>query len=97
MHLASPVRASRPAPLALLAGCLAAAAASTAALDRVFHPAKAESWLAKKVAATGRGESCVAVGGPAPPFCLPDVCTGRPVRLADFRGRPVLLIFGSFG
>jgi hypothetical protein len=35
----------------------------------------------------------LAVGQPAPDFTLPDAA-GRPVRLADYRGRqPVLLVF----
>lgn len=31
--------------------------------------------------------------GPAPEFLLTDAATGRPVRLADFAGRPLLLSF----
>src|SRR5262245_33273156 len=33
---------------------------------------------------------------PAPDFTLPDLRTGRPVTLSAFRGRPTVLIFGSF-
>lgn len=36
------------------------------------------------------------VGGPASDFTLASVADGKPVRLADFRGKPVVLVFGSF-
>jgi hypothetical protein len=36
-------------------------------------------------------------GTPAPDFTLADIRTGGPVRLASLRGRPVVLVFGSFG
>ena len=32
------------------------------------------------------------VGEPHPEFTLPDIQTGKPVALADFRGKKVLLI-----
>ena len=32
------------------------------------------------------------VGEPHPEFTLPDIQTGKPVSLADFRGKKVLLI-----
>lgn len=38
--------------------------------------------------------SGIAPGSPAPAFELPDT-EGRAVRLSDFRGRPVVLHFGS--
>ena len=43
------------------------------------------------------GRASVPIGAAAPDFTLPDVRDDRPVRLSDFRGRPVVLIFGSFG
>jgi hypothetical protein len=36
------------------------------------------------------------VGTPAPPFSLPPIDGGAEVTLDDFRGRPVVLVFGSF-
>jgi hypothetical protein len=43
------------------------------------------------------GDRAPAVGRPAPEFTLKDLRTGRPVALADYRGRkPVFLVFGSF-
>jgi peroxiredoxin len=41
---------------------------------------------------TGMGSRPPLVGGPAPPFTLNDV-EGRPVSLADYRGKVVLLTF----
>jgi hypothetical protein len=39
------------------------------------------------------GPTALVVGQPAPDFSLPDA-TGRPVRLADYRGhKPVVLVF----
>ena len=35
-------------------------------------------------------------GPTAPDFTLPDLRTGRPVSLSEFRGRPTVLVFGSF-
>jgi hypothetical protein len=35
-------------------------------------------------------------GDPAPNFTLVDVRSGERVRLSDYRGRPVVLVFGSF-
>jgi hypothetical protein len=35
-------------------------------------------------------------GPTAPDFTLPEMRTGRPVSLSEFRGRPTVLIFGSF-
>ena len=37
------------------------------------------------------------VGRPAPGFRLPDVRTGVPVALDEFRGRPVVLLLSSYG
>jgi methylamine dehydrogenase accessory protein MauD len=44
--------------------------------------------------AQGVGRDGIAAGEPAPDFSLPDPA-GRLVSLGDFRGRPLLLIFGS--
>jgi hypothetical protein len=38
----------------------------------------------------------LAVGSPAPAFTLPKVRGGGKVSLSSFRGRPVVLVFGSF-
>ena len=38
----------------------------------------------------------MAAGDPAPDFALPAVGEDRRVGLADFRGRPLVLVFGSF-
>jgi hypothetical protein len=35
-------------------------------------------------------------GGEAPNLVLPDIDSNKPVSLANFRGRPVVLLFGSF-
>jgi len=35
-------------------------------------------------------------GGKAPNLVLPDIDSNKPVNLASFRGRPVVLLFGSF-
>ena len=48
------------------------------------------NFVAMRVPGTG---SAFVVGQPAPDFTLPDAA-GRPVRLADYRGRkPVVLVF----
>jgi hypothetical protein len=36
------------------------------------------------------------IGMPAPDFTLPDVQSGEPVSLSNFRDKPVVLIFGSY-
>lgn len=35
------------------------------------------------------------VGDEAPAFALADAATGKTVKLADLRGKPVVLVFGS--
>jgi cytochrome oxidase Cu insertion factor (SCO1/SenC/PrrC family) len=40
-------------------------------------------------------EGTLKVGDPAPAVTLTDLRTDKPVRLADLRGKPTVLIFGS--
>lgn len=51
---------------------------------------------AQSAATNGAGPTAATVGDPAPPVELPDT-DGRETRLADFRGRDVLLLFWNPG
>jgi peroxiredoxin len=39
----------------------------------------------------------MASGTPAPDFCVKGLSGDREVRLRDYRGRPLVLVFGTFG
>jgi len=96
----------------ILGGCVLMAAATALALDRVLPQLQRTATSAGSGAVpAGRmdgnalfmagsqmmGHAPVSTGATAPDFTLPEVRDERPVRLSDFRGRPVVLIFGSFG
>jgi cytochrome oxidase Cu insertion factor (SCO1/SenC/PrrC family) len=42
-----------------------------------------------------RRDGSLKVGDPAPALAADELATGRAVKLADLRGKPVVLIFGS--
>ena len=96
----------------ILGGCVLVAAATALALDQVLSQLQVAgtSGSARAVPAGTMdgnalfmagsqmiGHAPVPIGAAAPDFSLPGVRDDRPVRLSDFRGRPVVLIFGSFG
>jgi hypothetical protein len=93
---------------ALLAGCLLVAAAAAVGLDQVLdraarrappEPFDVEAAVERFKNGPGRilWDPPLAVGSPAPDFLLLEVHDGQAVRLSGLRGRPVLLVFGSFG
>jgi hypothetical protein len=94
------------ATAAVLLGACLAAAAGTAALDAGLGlglprraraaPPDPSQFAVPEGATTEAAAPRLPPGAAAPDFTLADVRTGRPVRLADFRGRrPVVLVFGS--
>ncbi len=94
-------------PLGLLSACAMVAAAATFALDRY----RAAEWEREIVAGRPAADrtlmpvpdiarwrpTLLAPGTGAPPFSLVEVRTGGRVSLDDCRGRPVVLLLGSFG
>jgi hypothetical protein len=94
----------------LLAGCLLVAAAGAWGLDRAAWeyrpmpsspqmPGEANASMTEMVVPGYPTIRCrpIPKGTAAPDFELPDVRDGRVVRLSGLRGRPVVLVFGSFG
>jgi peroxiredoxin len=84
-------------PLAAGAEAIRALVASVATLPVPAAPAVAAVAGGNgHVPAGPRPPAALTLGDPAPDFALPDL-SGRAVRLADFRGRPVLVLFWNPG
>lgn len=84
-------------PSAVIAGATGLIATSLVAGVPAIRTLLA-SVVAESVASNGRHEALLAggSGAPAPAFDLPDL-EGRPVRLVDYCGQPVLLLFWNTG
>src|SRR5262245_13416621 len=89
--------------VAILATGLLVAAAGTVALDQVRLDRGGEEPAAEAptfaeflqgVPSEFMLNGPIPAGTAAPDFALPDVHDGRTVRLSDFRGRPLVLVFG---
>jgi hypothetical protein len=64
-------------------------------MDSMSAHARASGGLAPGSIISGLARG-LEVGSPAPEFALPAVRGGGAVSLSSFRGRPVVLVFGSF-
>ena len=101
-------RVPRLSSLLVIAGCVAFVVAAVFLLDRFLNPteSRAEGQPDGRSAAT-KGMATMdrmvlyfnlsKDGYAAPSLDLPEVETGKRISLASFHGRPVVLLFGSFG